>query len=359
MMVIVCYIFPIFHLEKTIMAGLHRFHDAQQGRNSGLPSFNQAYAEIQQGSKKSHWIWYILPQFKNLGASQLAQKYAIQNAQEACDYLREPKLFDNYYKIVTKILLQIQHTSIHHVMGSSIDAQKLMSSLTLFKEIAEYLDAQQKGQFHDYKDLAKKCEQILASGANELLFPCEKTLSLVKPQIARLQPISSLQRTLPIVTSETLQKGIIDSQSPSLSTTSTLFSPLNKTTIYNPEPSKVEKKPNSELIKDLKKYIAMRNEEWSFHYNFLGVMSVLYFLHDAVLGTDFFNNKSKEIKLNAATKLETWLDSSDSNELELTAAEYQALQQGRLGALITKHGGINLHKESTIPASQEPRIRFK
>jgi hypothetical protein len=239
-------------------------------------------------------------------------------------------------------------------MGSSIDAQKLMSSLTLFKKIAEYLDAQQKEQFHDYKDLAKKCEQILASGANELLFPCKKTLSLVKPEIARLQPIS-LKGTLPIETSETLQKGLTDSQSQSLSTTSTLFSPLNKTTISQPEPSKVEKKPNSELIKNLKKYIAMRNEEWSFHYNFLGVMSVLYFLHDAVLGTDFFNNKSKEIKLNAAIKLEAWLNSSNSTKLELTTAENQALEQGRLGTLITKHGGIDLITESTIP-SQEPRM---
>ena len=49
--------------EKIYMVDykLQRFLDAQQG------VYNQALAEVKNGKKYSHWIWYIFPQFKRTG----------------------------------------------------------------------------------------------------------------------------------------------------------------------------------------------------------------------------------------------------------------------------------------------------
>ena len=42
---------------------LQRFLDAQRG------DYEQALAEVRNGRKYSHWIWYIFPQLKGLGMS--------------------------------------------------------------------------------------------------------------------------------------------------------------------------------------------------------------------------------------------------------------------------------------------------
>jgi uncharacterized protein (DUF1810 family) len=45
---------------------LERFHEAQASRSTG---YDTALAEIRQGRKTSHWIWYIFPQLDGLGHS--------------------------------------------------------------------------------------------------------------------------------------------------------------------------------------------------------------------------------------------------------------------------------------------------
>jgi len=49
--------------------GLPRFIGAQ------AKSFEIALAEIKEGKKKSHWMWYIFPQIKRLGLSEMARYY--------------------------------------------------------------------------------------------------------------------------------------------------------------------------------------------------------------------------------------------------------------------------------------------
>ena len=48
---------------------LQRFLDAQRG------DYEQALAEVRNGRKYSHWIWYIFPQLKGLGMSYNSQYY--------------------------------------------------------------------------------------------------------------------------------------------------------------------------------------------------------------------------------------------------------------------------------------------
>jgi uncharacterized protein (DUF1810 family) len=45
--------------------------------------FEKAFHEIKSGQKKSHWMWYIFPQFHGLGFSETSKFYAIQNLYEA------------------------------------------------------------------------------------------------------------------------------------------------------------------------------------------------------------------------------------------------------------------------------------
>jgi len=77
---------------------LGRFHEAQAKRSGG---YDTALAEIRDGGKRSHWIWYIFPQIEGLGRSSTARAYAVQDLSEACAYLCDPILRARYGKIVS------------------------------------------------------------------------------------------------------------------------------------------------------------------------------------------------------------------------------------------------------------------
>ena len=47
---------------------LERFLDAQN------PVYCRVCAELQQGFKRSHWMWFIFPQIEGLGHSPMARK---------------------------------------------------------------------------------------------------------------------------------------------------------------------------------------------------------------------------------------------------------------------------------------------
>ena len=63
---------------------LNRFIDAQENM------YQIALNEIKRGNKSSHWMWYIFPQYKGLGYSSTAQKYAITCVEEASMYYNHP-----------------------------------------------------------------------------------------------------------------------------------------------------------------------------------------------------------------------------------------------------------------------------
>lgn len=107
---------------------LQRFLDAQQ------EDYEQALAEVKNGKKRSHWIWYIFPQLKGLGMSYNSQYYGISGREEAKAYLEHPVLGARLREI-TKALLDQQNVSAQDVFGS-LDAMKVLSSMTLFQEVA-------------------------------------------------------------------------------------------------------------------------------------------------------------------------------------------------------------------------------
>lgn len=56
---------------------LQRFVQAQD------PVFERVQRELDEGRKRSHWMWFVFPQFAGLGGSEMSRRYAIQSAEEA------------------------------------------------------------------------------------------------------------------------------------------------------------------------------------------------------------------------------------------------------------------------------------
>ena len=106
---------------------IERFIEAQNTSNT----YRQALAEMQQGHKQTHWIWFIFPQLKGFGHSAYSQYYGLADTDEARTYLAHP-LLNERLRTITKAVLQHGNMDVKRVMGSSIDAVKLKSSMTLF-----------------------------------------------------------------------------------------------------------------------------------------------------------------------------------------------------------------------------------
>ena len=103
---------------------LNRFVRAQEADYVG------ALAEIRSGRKRSHWMWYVFPQFAGLGLSAMSQRYAINSLAEARAYLAHPILGPRLIEIADAVL-NVQGRTAHEIFGSPDDL-KLSSSATLF-----------------------------------------------------------------------------------------------------------------------------------------------------------------------------------------------------------------------------------
>jgi uncharacterized protein (DUF1810 family) len=107
---------------------LDRFVRAQAG------DYATALAEVRAGRKRSHWMWYVFPQFAGLGSSPMAQRYAIRSRAEAEAYLRHPVLGSRLVEI-GEAALGIEGKSALDVFGSPDDL-KLKSCATLFAAVS-------------------------------------------------------------------------------------------------------------------------------------------------------------------------------------------------------------------------------
>lgn len=153
---------------------LERFHQAQASTTSG---FDTALAEIRSGGKRGHWIWYIFPQIEGLGQSSTARAYALRDLEEACAYLRDPVLFARYRDITKAVAEKLgKGSKLEHLLGSPIDALKLVSSLTLFRAAANHLADSVHDQ-DDLKALAGLFNTVLQAASLQGYPPCGYTLS--------------------------------------------------------------------------------------------------------------------------------------------------------------------------------------
>jgi uncharacterized protein (DUF1810 family) len=107
---------------------LNRFVEAQ------ADDYARALAEIRNSRKRSHWMWYIFPQFAGLGSSSMSQRYAIKSIAEADAYLRHPILGPRLIECA-EAAAAIEGKSVSDVFGSP-DDMKLRSCATLFARVS-------------------------------------------------------------------------------------------------------------------------------------------------------------------------------------------------------------------------------
>jgi uncharacterized protein (DUF1810 family) len=109
-----------FHLE--------RFVRAQEA------VFAQVLAELREGEKRTHWIWFIFPQRKGLGRSAPSEYYGIGSLEEAQAYLRHPLLGPRLVQC-TQLVNRVEGRAIGEIFASPDDL-KFRSSMTLFAHAA-------------------------------------------------------------------------------------------------------------------------------------------------------------------------------------------------------------------------------
>lgn len=107
---------------------LERFVEAQE------PVYEQVCAELREGRKRSHWMWFIFPQIRGLGHSPTAQFFAIHSRAEALAYLLHPVLGARLRECVA-LVNAVKGRGVSEIFGFP-DDMKFRSSMTLFAEVA-------------------------------------------------------------------------------------------------------------------------------------------------------------------------------------------------------------------------------
>lgn len=106
---------------------LQRFVDAQN------PVYELVLEELRNGRKERHWIWFIFPQLRGLGSSQMSYTFGIASRAEAEAYLKHPILGPRLREC-TELVNRVEGRSIHQIFGYPDDL-KFRSSVSLFASV--------------------------------------------------------------------------------------------------------------------------------------------------------------------------------------------------------------------------------
>ncbi|MGH7015960.1 MAG: DUF1810 domain-containing protein [Caulobacteraceae bacterium] len=109
---------------------LQRFTDAQAG------VIEVVRAELAEGRKASHWMWFIFPQIAGLGSSPTSRRYAIVSRAEAAAFLADPVLGSRLAECAKLAERWGREGRNAEAIFGLIDAMKFRSSMTLFSEVA-------------------------------------------------------------------------------------------------------------------------------------------------------------------------------------------------------------------------------
>ena len=114
---------------------LLRFVHAQDsgGIYEGTSTYAEALQEVKNGHKQGHWIWYVFPQMKGLGRSEISQFYGINGREEAKAYIEHPILRERLVEICEVVLNS--ETSVYDIFGS--DTIKVRSCILLFASVCD------------------------------------------------------------------------------------------------------------------------------------------------------------------------------------------------------------------------------
>ncbi len=122
-------------LNEAKNRNLLRFIHAQDsgGIYDGTGTYAQALEEVRAGHKRGHWIWYVFPQMKGLGKSEISEFYGINGREEAKAYIEHPVLRERLVEICEAVLNS--ETSVYDIFGS--DAIKVRACILLFASVSD------------------------------------------------------------------------------------------------------------------------------------------------------------------------------------------------------------------------------
>lgn len=107
---------------------LERFVEAQN------EVIEEVFAELREGHKRTHWMWFVFPQISGLGHSPMAERFAISGLPEAVAYLEHP-ILGQRLRECTNLVNAIQGRTISKIFGYPDDL-KFHSCMTLFARAA-------------------------------------------------------------------------------------------------------------------------------------------------------------------------------------------------------------------------------
>ena len=122
-------------LNEARNRNLLRFIHAQDsgGIYDGTGTYAEALQEVKAGHKRGHWIWYVFPQMKGLGKSEISEFYGINGREEAKDYIEHPVLKERLVEIC-KAVLNNEHSA-YDIFGA--DTIKFRACILLFASVSD------------------------------------------------------------------------------------------------------------------------------------------------------------------------------------------------------------------------------
>jgi uncharacterized protein (DUF1810 family) len=112
------------------VAGVDNPFDLERFVRAQEPVYERVCAELRNGRKSSHWMWFVFPQLRGLGSSSMAERFGIASRHEAQAYLDHPVL-GLRLRECTALVNQIEGRSVEQIFGYPDDL-KFRSSMTLF-----------------------------------------------------------------------------------------------------------------------------------------------------------------------------------------------------------------------------------
>ena len=122
-------------LNEARNRNLLRFIHAQDsgGIYDGTGTYAEALQEVKAGHKRGHWIWYVFPQMKGLGKSEISEFYGINGREEAKAYIEHPLLKERLVEIC-KAVLNNEHSA-YDIFGA--DTIKVRACILLFASVSD------------------------------------------------------------------------------------------------------------------------------------------------------------------------------------------------------------------------------
>ena len=114
---------------------LLRFVHAQDsgGLYDGTGTYAEALQEVKAGHKRGHWMWYVFPQMKGLGHSEMAEFYGIKGREEAKAFIEHPVLKERLVEICEAVLGN-EHSA-YEIFGA--DTIKFRACILLFASVSD------------------------------------------------------------------------------------------------------------------------------------------------------------------------------------------------------------------------------